>query len=157
MSDDAPIGLTTSVSITPYLIVRNGAAALDFYTEVFGAEVSMRVDQPDGRLGHSELRIGGARFSVADEFPELEIVGPATLGGSIVVLDLEVPDVDAVVARAVAAGAVVNREVVDRFFGARSGQVTDPFGHHWTISTVLEQLDEAEIRRRAEQMGDEEA
>ena len=157
MSDDAPIGLTTTVSLTPYLIVRNGAAALDFYASVFGAQVSMRVDQPDGRLGHAEVSVGGATFNVADEFPEMDIVGPATLGGSTVVLDLEVPDVDATVARALAAGATLRREVVDRFFGSRSGQIADPFGHHWTLSTVLEELTEDEIRERAAQMGEEEA
>lgn len=149
MSDDAPIGLTTTVSLTPYLIVRGGAAALDFYVAAFGAEVTMRVDQPDGRVGHAELSIGDARFKVADEFPEMDIVGPASLGGSSVVLDLVVPDVDSVVARALAAGAVIRREVVDQFHGSRTGQVTDPFGHHWTVSTLLEELTEDEIRRRA--------
>jgi len=149
MTTDNPTTTTTiATTLAPYLIVSDGRAALDFYQEAFGAEVTMVIDQPDGRVGHAELSIAGAAFSLADEFPELDIVGPGTLGNTSVSLDLTVPDVDTVVERAVAAGASLDREVAEQFYGARSGRVTDPFGHRWNISTPGEQVSNEELQRR---------
>ena len=141
-------------SLVPYLIVRGGAEALEFYRRAFGAHVALRLDQPDGRLGHAELDIDGASFTLADEFPEMGIVGPATLGGTSVTLHLTVADVDDVVARAVDAGAALTREVADQFYGARSGQLIDPFGHRWTVATHIEDVPEDEMKRRMAAMGE---
>jgi PhnB protein len=148
---DPLVGVT---GLAPYLSVRDGVAALAFYRAAFGAVVDDEVPMPDGRLGHAQITIGtGATFALADEFPEMDIVGPATLGGTTVSLTLTVPDADATFARAVAAGATVEREVADQFYGARSGTVIDPFGHRWHIQTPIEDLTPDEIRRRAEEAG----
>ena len=144
-----------TTSLVPYLIVRGGAEALEFYQRAFGAHVTMRLEQPDGRLGHAELDIDGAAFTLADEFPEMGIVGPATLGGTPVTLHLTVVGVDDVVARAVGAGATLNREVKDEFYGARSGQLIDPFGHRWTVSTPIEDVSADELQRRLDELPDD--
>jgi PhnB protein len=136
-------------SITPYLIARNAAAAIEFYKKAFGAQESYRLEQPDGRVGHVELRIGDSVVMLADEFPEMGIKGPASCGGTPVSLLLYVADVDAAAARAVAAGATVTRPVKDQFYGDRSGTLEDPFGHKWTIATRKEELSPEEINRRA--------
>jgi PhnB protein len=135
--------------IVPYLSVKGAARALDFYTAAFGAVESIRLPTPDGRLGHAELTIGGALLMLADEFPEMAFVSPKTVGGTSVTLSLEVEDADATVNRAVAAGAKVVRPVADQFYGRRSGQVLDPFGHRWDISAVTEQLTNEEIAERS--------
>ncbi|HJW09354.1 MAG TPA: VOC family protein, partial [Holophagaceae bacterium] len=121
-------------SVTPYLIVKGGAAALDFYAKAFGAEVLFRMDQPDGRVGHAELQIGDSRLMLADEFPEMGAASPATLGGSPVSLLIYVPDVDASFQRAVAAGAKVVRPLEDKFYGDRMASLEDPFGHQWHLA-----------------------
>ena len=136
-------------SITPYLIVRGGAAAIEFYRKAFGATETYRLAQPDGRVGHAELRIGDSVVMLADEFPEMGIKSPAALGGTPVSLLLYVPDVDAAAAKAMAAGAKVKRPVKDQFYGDRSGTFEDPFGHTWTIATHKEDLSADEIARRA--------
>jgi PhnB protein len=143
---------TIATTLAPYLIVSDGRAAIAYYERAFGAATTMVIDQPDGRVGHAELSIAGATFSLADEFPELDIVGPTTLGNSSVALDLVVPDVDAVVERAVAAGGTLSREVAEQFYGARSGRVVDPFGHRWNISTPGEQVSNEELQRRADEI-----
>lgn len=144
---DPLVGVT---GIQPYLSVRDGLAAIEFYQEAFGAVVDNEVMMPDGRVGHAELAVGtGAVFALADEYPEMDIVGPATLGNTSVSISLTVPDADASVARAAAAGATVEREVADQFYGARSGVIRDPFGHRWFIQTPTEELTAEEIRRRA--------
>jgi PhnB protein len=143
-----------AATLTPYLCVRGGVAAIDFYREAFGAVEVMRFADDDGRLGHAELLVGGARLYLADEYPEHGHQSPLAYGGSAVLLSLVVADVDAVVARAVAAGATVVRPVEDQFYGERGGQVVDPFGHRWSISTVIEQLSPEEMHRRAEQQPD---
>jgi PhnB protein len=135
--------------VTPYLIVRGGAAAIDFYTKAFGAEELYRMPMPDGRVGHAELRVGGSVVMLADEFPERGVKSPAALGGTPVGLLLYVADADAVAARAVAAGATVERPVVDQFYGDRSGTLVDPFGHRWTVATRKENLTAEQIRQRA--------
>ena len=134
--------------LTPYLSVRGAADAIDFYRRAFDAVETFRFDDTDGRIGHAELQIDGAALHLADEYPEAGHVGPETLGGSSVVLSLVVSDVDAVVARAVAAGATIVREVADQFYGDRSGQIVDPFGHRWSISTPGEAMSLEEMHRR---------
>lgn len=133
---------------TPYLSVRNAAAAIEFYKRAFGATESLRLMQPDGRIGHAEINIGGARIMLADEFPEMGFSSPESLGGSPVHIHLDVADVDAVAARATAAGAKVVRPVADQFYGDRSGQISDPFGYTWVISTRKEEMSGAEMQRR---------
>lgn len=135
---------------TPYLIVRNADQALDFYRNAFGATETMRLAAPGGRVGHAEIRIGDSAVMLADEFPEMDARSPDALGGSPVSILLYVDDADATTARATAAGATLLRPVEDKFYGDRSGSVKDPFGHVWHISTHVEDLDAAEIGRRAE-------
>src|SRR4029079_4772270 len=143
---------STATTITPYLCCRNGVAALDFYKKAFGAVEAMRMAMPDGKLGHGEFSINGVPLMLADEFPEHGHVSPQTLNGSPVTIAIVVPDVDAFVARAVAAGAKLSRPVENMFYGHRSGQLTDPFGHRWDISTVVEELTHEEINKRAAAM-----
>jgi PhnB protein len=135
--------------VTPYLCVDGAAAAIDLYRDLFGAAERMRMDGPDGRVGHAELQIGDSVVMVSDEHPEIGVRGPGAYGGSAQWLSVYVPDVDAVVARAVAAGATVEREVQDQFYGDRSGQIRDPFGHVWTIATHVEDVAPEEMERRA--------
>jgi PhnB protein len=137
-------------TVTPYLIVRGAAAAIDFYRTAFGAAERMRMDTPGGKIGHAELLIGGSLVMLADEMPEMGWSSPAAIGGTPVSLHLYVDDVDAVVERALAAGATLSRPVADQFYGDRLGTVIDPFGHVWSISTHIEDVSPEEIRRRAE-------
>jgi PhnB protein len=136
-------------SITPYLIVAYGAGAIAFYQQAFEAKVRMRLAAPDGKIGHAELRIGDSLIMLADEAPQMGALAPPTVGGSPVGLHLYVEDVDAVVARAVAAGATVTRSVADQFYGDRLGTIEDPFGHRWHVSTHIEDVAPEEIGRRA--------
>ncbi len=137
-------------ALTPYLVVKGAARAIEFYERAFGATVLFRMDRPDGRVGHSELRIGDSRLMLADEFPEVGARGPEAIGGSPVTLFLYVEDVDATVARAVAAGARLTRPVENQFYGDRNGGLTDPFGHVWLVATHVEDVPPEELRRRAE-------
>lgn len=136
-------------TITPYLSVQGGAAAIEFYKRAFGATEVMRLDQPDGRVGHAEVQIGDSRFMLADECPEMEFRSPHTYGGTPVALYLYVEDVDAVVERALAAGAKLLRPVQDQFYGDRSGSIADPYGHVWHVATHKEDLTLEEVRKRA--------
>lgn len=140
-------------SLTPYLIVKGGARAIDFYREAFGAKELFRMAQPDGRIGHAELQIGDSKVMLADEHPEMGARSPQSVGGSPVTLHLYVPDVDATVARAVAAGAKVTRPVENQFYGDRSGGLTDPFGHLWYVSTHVEDVPPDELEARAKKAG----
>jgi len=142
----------TRASAVPYLSVRNAAAALEFYKRAFGAVEVSRLNQPDGRIGHAEISIEGARVMLADEFPEMGFQSPQTLGGSTVHINLNVANVDALARRAIDAGADVVRAVADQFYGARSGQFRDPFGYVWTITTQKEALSNEEMQRRLDQM-----
>ena len=141
----------TRTSAIPYLAVRNAAAAIDFYKRAFGATEVMRLMQPDGRVGHAEIEIGGAKIYLADEFPEIDFRSPESLGGSPVRIHLNVPDVDESAGRALAAGAAVVRPVADQFYGDRSGQFRDPFGYIWVLSTHKEDMPPEEMQRRAAQ------
>ena len=135
---------------TPYLCCADAAAAIDFYRRAFGAEEKLRLAGPDGRVGHAELMIGAATIMLADEHPEMGFRSPRALGGSPVTIHLYVPDVDALVARAEAAGATVTRPVADQFYGDRSAQLEDPFGHHWSFATHVEDVSSEELQRRFE-------
>lgn len=139
-------------SVTAYLVVRGAAEAIAFYKQAFGATEMLRMDSPDGRVGHAEIKIGDSPVMLADEHPEMGIVGPQSLGGTSMGLVLYVEDVDAVARQAVAAGAIEKRPVQDQFYGDRSGTFEDPFGHRWTISTAKEKLSSEELQRRMEAM-----
>jgi PhnB protein len=138
--------------VTPYLIVGDGAAAVRFYQQAFGASERMRLTRPDGRIGHAELEIGDSVIMLADEHPEHGALSPHSVGGSPVTLHVYVERVDDVVARATAAGAIVMRPVEDQFYGDRSGSIRDPFGHIWHIATHIEDVSPEEIDRRAAAM-----
>ena len=133
---------------TPYLCVKGAASAIEFYEKAFGAKEVLRLAEPGGRIGHAEIRIGEARIMLADEYPELGFLSPPSIGGSAVSIALEVEDVDAVAARAVAAGAKLTRPVRDEFYGERSGKLEDPFGHVWQVSTPIEEVSAEEMQRR---------
>ena len=139
-------------TVTPYLIIKGAAAAIEFYKKVFGAKELFRMPGPGGKVGHAELQIGDSRIMLADEHPEMGAKSPASFGGSPVGLMLYVEDVDARFNRAVAAGATVKKPLADQFYGDRSGTVSDPFGHQWTIATHKEDLSPEEIDRRMKAM-----
>lgn len=141
-----------TTTVLPYLCCRDGVAALKFYEKAFGAVVGLKLVMPDGKLGHADFSIDGAMIMVADEFPNWDHIGPQTLKGTSVTIALCVPDVDATVAKAVAAGAKIVRPVKNQFYGHRSGLIVDPFGHKWDISTVIEKLSAEEIHKRAAEM-----
>ncbi|HEY3100391.1 MAG TPA: VOC family protein [Methylomirabilota bacterium] len=136
-------------TITPYLSIKGASDAIEFYKKAFGAKEVMRMAQPDGRIGHAELQIGDSRFMLADEHPEMDFRSPRAIGGTPVMLHLYVEDADAVVGRAIAAGAKALRPVQDQFYGDRSGSVVDPYGHIWHVATHKEDLSMEEIRQRA--------
>jgi PhnB protein len=135
-------------TLTPYLIVDGGARALTWYAEAFGAREVMRLPAPGGRIGHAEMEIGDSRVMLADENPAMGAKAPGGFGGSPVSLHLYVPDVDATMARAVAAGATMKSEADDKFYGDRLGSLLDPFGHTWHISTHIEDVTVEEVERR---------
>jgi len=135
-------------SVTPYLLVRGAAKALDWYAQALGARELMRFPLPSGGIAHAEVMIGDSHVMLADEVPDEGFVGPQTLGAAGVSLMLYVDDVDATFARAVAAGATSRRAVVDQFYGDRSGTLVDPFGHVWTIATHKEDVSAEEAQRR---------
>jgi PhnB protein len=140
---------------TPYLIIKGAAQALEFYEQALGATEVLRMADPTGKIHHAEIKIGTANIMLADEFPDRDILGPRSLGGSPVTLHLYVEDVDVVVAKAVAAGATLLRPVEDQFYGDRIGFFEDPFGHRWSFATHIEDVDPDELQRRAEaQMAD---
>src|SRR5690348_5610512 len=117
--------------ITPHIVVQGAERAVAFYREAFGAEEIDRIPTPDGRLMSVRLRLAGGLLHLADEFPEMAVLAPPSIGGTAVVLGLEVPDAEAIFERAVAAGATVRQPLADVFWGDRHGQLEDPFGHRW--------------------------
>lgn len=145
----------TKTVLTPYLAVHDASAALAFYASAFGAHETMRVAMDDGRVGHAELYIGGAKIFLADEFPEIGVVSPRTLGGTVMSLHLEVDDVDGAFARAVREGATAVAEPADQPHGARHGTLVDPFGHRWMLSQSVEVLSNAELGDRYGELGAE--
>jgi PhnB protein len=136
-------------TLTPYLIVKGAAQAIEFYTKAFGARELCRMADPSGKVGHAEIQMGDSPLMLADEHPELGFRSPQSIGGTPVSLLLYVEDVDAVAAQAVAAGAKVLRPVKDQFYGDRSGTFADPFGHVWTIATHKEDVPPEEMEKRA--------
>ena len=139
-------------ALSPYLIVDDAPRALEFYKKAFSARELMRHAGPDGRIGHAEIRIGDSIVMLADEHLEINARSPKTVGGTPVSLHLYVRDVDAVARQATAAGAKTVRPVQTQFNGDRSGTLEDPFGHQWHVSTHVEDVSPAELRRRAAQM-----
>src|SRR5262249_24612296 len=137
-------------TVTPYLIVKGAANALDFYQRALGATEVMRFADPSGKVGHAEIKIGDSLVMLADEFPEMGARRPQALGGTPVGILLYVEDVDARFNQAVVAGAKVERPVQDQFYGDRSGTLVDPFGHKWTIATHKEDVSPEEMHRRHE-------
>ncbi len=135
--------------VTPYLCIDGAAGAIDFYQQVFGATERMRMGGPDGKIGHAELQIGDSVVMLSDEYPDMDVRAPKAYGGSPVNLSIYVEDVDAVVERAVAAGATIKRPVEDQFYGDRLGQIEDPFGHTWAVATHIEDVAPEEMERRA--------
>ena len=135
--------------VTPYLIVDGAAEAIEFYKRAFGAVETFRMEGPEGKIGHAELKVGDSHVMLADENPAMGARGPKTVGGSPISLVLYVEDVDAVVARAVEAGAKLTREVADQFYGDRTGGVEDPFGHAWYVATHVEDVSSEEMKKRA--------
>jgi PhnB protein len=135
--------------VMPYLIVDGADEAITFYKSVLGASERMRMDGPDGKIGHAELQIGKAVIMLADENPGMSIQGPKSVGGTPVTIHVYLEDADAAFARAVHAGAKPLRAVEDQFYGDRSGQFEDPYGHRWNVATHVEDVAEDEMLRRA--------
>jgi PhnB protein len=133
-------------SVQPYLIVSNGAAALDFYRKAFGAKERLRMDK-DGRIGHAEIELGDSCVMLADEQPEIGAHSPEHYGGSAVSLVLYVPDCDAVYKQAVNAGAKSEREPADQFYGDRMATVLDTFGYRWHIATHIKDVSPEEMKQ----------
>ena len=136
-------------SVTPYLVIDGAEEAIRFYTQALGATEVLRLPM-GGKIGHAEIKIGDSHVMLSDEWPDMDIRGPKSRGGATSSLMVYVPDVDAAFARAVAAGATIERPVEDQFYGDRNGSIVDPFGHRWTISTHVEDVPEDEIQRRME-------
>jgi uncharacterized glyoxalase superfamily protein PhnB len=132
----------------PYLHVKDAARAIDFYTTAFGARERLRLTEPGGRIGHAEMDLGGMTLMLADEYPEYGIRSPQSIGGTSVTIHLHVDDADAAIRRSAAAGAVIEREPEDAFYGERSGVVRDPFGHRWNIGHQIEEVSAEEMQRR---------
>jgi PhnB protein len=135
--------------VTPYLSIDGAGAALDFYSKVFGATERVRMPDPDGRIGHAELQLGDSLIMLADEYPEMGIRGPRAVGGTPVTISVYVEDVDGVFDRAVELGAKPLRQVKDEFYGDRSGQFEDPFGHRWSVASHIEDVPPDEMAKRA--------
>jgi PhnB protein len=135
--------------VTPYLAVAGAGDAIDFYTEVFGATERMRMPAPGGKVGHAELEIGDSLIMLADEFPDIGHRGPKALGGSPVTISIYVEDVDGVFTRALEKGATELRPVETQFYGDRTGQLEDPFGHRWSVATHVEDVPPDEMEKRA--------
>jgi PhnB protein len=140
-------------SVTPYLVMKRAADALEFYKKAFGATELFRMAGPDGKIGHAEFRIGDSQIMMADEHPEMGHRGPESLGGTSVMLMIYVPNVNEAFPKAIAAGATQVQPLKDQFYGDRSGTVKDPFGHVWTLATHIEDVSPDEMdRRMAEEM-----
>ena len=134
--------------VIPYLTVVDAAAAIAFYQGCFAAKEQFRLTAPDGKIGHAELRIGQAALMLADEHPGGTAKAPVSVGGTSVLLHLNVDDPDAVVEQAQDAGATIVRRVADQFYGERSGVIADPFGHVWIIATRIEEVSPEEMQDR---------
>jgi PhnB protein len=146
MTKPIPAGYHT---VTPYLTLGDATAAIEFYKDAFGATERVRMEAPDGKIGHAELEIGDSLVMLADAMPQSTTRSPRELGGTSAGVFLYVADVDAVVQQAAKAGATITQEVTDMFWGDRFGSLTDPYGHVWSVATHVEDLTPAEIAERA--------
>jgi PhnB protein len=149
MADPIPLGYHTA---TPYLVVSNGAAAIEYYKNAFGATELMRFPGPGGKVLHAEIKIGDSPIMLADEMPEMGAKSPQAYGGSPVGIMLYVPDVDTTFKQAIAAGGKEFRPVQNQFYGDRSGTLIDPYGHKWTVGTHIEDVSMEEMQRRMQAM-----
>lgn len=138
--------------VTPYLYIDGATAAIDFYCAVFGGTERMRMPGPDGKVGHAEIVFGDSVVMLADEFPDMGALGPKTVGGTPMTLMVYVEDVDATIAKAVEAGATITQPIEDKFYGDRSGTITDPFGHSWSLATHIEDVPPEEMEARMKAM-----
>ena len=140
-------------TVTPYLIIKGAAAAIDFYKRAFGAVELFRMGGPEGKVGHAEIKIGDSPIMLADENPEMEALSPQTIGGTPFSIMLYVEDVDAMFKQAIAAGGEQIRPVADQFYGDRTGGLKDPFGFQWWIATHVEDVPPEELEKRAKAAG----
>lgn len=136
----------------PYLCVRGGGAAIEFYERAFGARTIVNLVMPDGLIGHAEFMIGPAHIMLSDEFPDYDTLSPLTIGGTPVTVHLYVADVDAFVHKAAQVGARILRPAEDHFYGDRAAKLEDPYGHRWYIATRKEDVSPEEMQRRANAM-----
>lgn len=136
-------------SITPYMIIQNAAKAIEFYKKAFSAKEALRMEQPGGKIGHAEIKIGDAKIMLADECPEMQARSPEAFGGSPMMIHLYVKNADAVIAKAVSLGAKLTRPAENMFYGDRSGMIEDPFGYKWCVSTHIEDVSPAKVKKRA--------
>jgi PhnB protein len=136
-------------SVTPYLIINNASKAIDFYKSAFEAKELFRMQGEDGKIKHAEIQIGDSRIMLADDFPEMNVLGPQSAGRTPVLIHLYVDNVDHVFNQAVKSGATIVRELSNAFYGDRIGCLTDPFGHSWSVATHIEDLSPEEIAERA--------
>lgn len=136
--------------ITPYLIVDDAKQAIRFYQDVFSAEMVMCMEKPGNKVGHAELRIGDSKFMLADEYPQMQILGPHSYQGTPVFIHLYLPNIDRIFEKALQAGAKEIRPVETMFYGDRTGMIEDPFGHRWSLATHVEDVSLDELRRRSQ-------
>lgn len=136
----------------PYLRIKNAGAAIEFYKQAFGVNEKFRLTEPSGRIGHCELVFGGMTLMLSEEYPELGLLGPQSIGGTSISLHLHVDDADAAIERALAAGATLVRPASDAFYGERSGTVRDPFGHEWMVGHNIEDVTPEEMQRRYDEL-----
>jgi len=158
MSSTAPQPETNPVrSMSLYICVANASAAIDFYREAFGAKELWRLVEPGGKIGHAEVQIGNTSFMLSDEYPDYNTLSPETIGGSSVKLHLDVADVDAFAERAIKAGATLVRPIADQFYGDRSGQLADPFGYTWIVSTHIKDVPVEEMQKEMDKWAQEQS
>ena len=141
-------------SVTPYLVVDDAQRAIEFYAQAFGAEEKFRLPMGENRIGHAEIKIGDSFVMLADEFPEMNHLGPNSRGGPTSSIVLYVEDVDSSFKKALDAGAKEQRPVENQFWGDRMGTLTDPFGHQWSLATHVEDVSESEMQARMKQFGE---
>src|SRR5678816_3486882 len=158
MSSAAPQPETNPVrSMSLYICVANASAAIDFYREAFGAKELWRLVEPGGKIGHAEIQIGNTSLMLSDEYPDYNTLSPETIGGSPVKIHLDVEDVDAFAERAIKAGATLLRPIADQFYGDRSGQLADPFGYTWIVSTHIKDVPVEEMQKAVDKWAREES
>jgi uncharacterized glyoxalase superfamily protein PhnB len=146
MANPIPDGFHT---VSPHIVIKGAGQAIDWYKKAFGAEELFRMPAPDGSIMHAEIRIGDSPIMIAEEFPTMGVKGPKSIGGSPVTIHLYVKDVDKVYNQAVAAGATAAMPPADMFWGDRYGKLIDPYGHHWSVATHMEDLTPEQCSQRA--------